>query len=150
MAETASSIRSVLIPIQGGRLLLPNATVAEVVLYRKPDRVDGAPLWILGTVVWRGWRVPVVSPVVLAGRESEEDPSRANLAILKGLGGKLSHLAVPARGVPRLTTVDQDNVEPAPATEGNGVLHPVTVNGEPADIPDLDEIQRKIQATGLF
>ena len=131
-------------------MLLPNATVAEVVLYRKPDPVEGAPPWILGTIVWRGWRVPVISPVVLAERENEEDPSRANLAILKGLGGKVSHLAVPARGVPRLTTVGPGDAEVGDAPIGNGVLRPVMIDGEAADIPDLDQIQRMLVATGLF
>jgi chemosensory pili system protein ChpC len=150
MVESAAQIRSVMIPIRGGRLLLPNATVAEVVLYRKPDPVEGAPPWILGTIVWRGWRVPVISPVVLAERENEEDPSRANLAILKGLGGKVSHLAVPARGVPRLTTVGPGDAEVGDAPIGNGVLRPVMIDGEAADIPDLDQIQRMLVATGLF
>lgn len=149
MAEVESQIRSVLIPVRGGRLLLPNATVSEVVLYRKPDPLEGAPPWVLGTIVWRGWRVPVISPVVLAQRENEEDPSRANLAILKGLG-EASHMAVPARGVPRLTTVGPGDVEATDAPEGNGVLRPVMINGEAADIPDLDEIQRMLVATGLF
>ena len=149
MADVASQIRSVLIPVRGGRLLLPNATVSEVVLYRKPDALEGAPPWILGTIVWRGWRVPVISPVVLAERENEEDPSRANLAILKALG-EHSHVAVPARGVPRLTTVGPGDVEAADSPEGNGVLRPVMINGEAADIPDLDEIQRRLADTGLF
>ncbi len=150
MAEIASPIRSVMIPIQGGRLLLPNATVAEVVLYRKPDPVEGAPPWVLGTIVWRGWRVPVILPAVLAQRENEEDPSRANLAILKALGGTVSHVAVPARGVPRLTTVGPEDIETSDLPIGNGVLRPVTINGEAADIPDLDQIQQMLQATGLF
>jgi chemosensory pili system protein ChpC len=150
MIEAASQIRSVLIPVRGGRLLLPNATVAEVVLYRKPDPLEGAPPWILGTIVWRGWRVPVVSPVVIAARENEEDPSRANLAILKGLSGTVGHVAVPARGVPRLTTVGPGDVEAVDSPEGNGVLRPVTINGEAADIPDLDRIQQMLEDTGLF
>ena len=59
-------------------------------------------------------------------------------------------MAVPARGVPRLTTVGSGDVETTDSPEGNGVLQPVKINGEVADIPDLDRIQQMLEATGLF
>jgi len=36
MADTPRDIRGVMIPITGGRVLLPNATIAEVVSYTNP------------------------------------------------------------------------------------------------------------------
>ena len=44
---TENDIRGVLIQVAGGRLLLPNATIAEVLSYAEPDAVAGAPDWLL-------------------------------------------------------------------------------------------------------
>jgi len=43
-------IRGVLITVTQGRLLLPNASVAEVITYSEPEPVGDAPEWLLGRV----------------------------------------------------------------------------------------------------
>ena len=58
MSDTAQIIRGVLIQVADARLLLPNATIAEVLSYADPDRVENAPDWLLGRIRWRG-QVPV-------------------------------------------------------------------------------------------
>ena len=45
-------IRGVLISVTGSRLLLPNASVAEVITYSEPEVLDNAPPWLLGRVRW--------------------------------------------------------------------------------------------------
>ncbi len=54
--EVSQDIRGVLIAVTGARVLLPNATVAEVITYSPPDPIEGAPAWMLGRIRWRGWR----------------------------------------------------------------------------------------------
>ena len=61
MSDTAQIIRGVLIQVADARLLLPNATIAEVLSYADPDRVENAPDWLLGRIRWRGWQLPLVS-----------------------------------------------------------------------------------------
>lgn len=39
MIPTQNDIRGVLIAVGGGRILLPNANVAEVISYSEPERV---------------------------------------------------------------------------------------------------------------
>jgi chemosensory pili system protein ChpC len=71
-------IRCVLVPVSNLRLLLPNATVAEVITYSKPEPVADAPEWLLGRIAWRGWRVPLVSFAQLTGSEAgDADPASA-------------------------------------------------------------------------
>ena len=113
MARMAVDIRSVLIPVTGERVLLPNATVAEVITYSTPDAVDGTPDWVLGRVVWRGWRVPVFSLPMLAGWASRENEAGAKIAVLKALGGNpdMPFMAMVTQGFPRLVTVTADSLE---------------------------------------
>ena len=44
MADLPREIRGVMIPVTGGRVLLPNATVAEVITYAEPERIANAPV----------------------------------------------------------------------------------------------------------
>ena len=48
MPDLPREIRGVMIPVTGGRVLLPNATVAEVITYAQPERIANAPHWLLG------------------------------------------------------------------------------------------------------
>ncbi|MEW8500302.1 MAG: chemotaxis protein CheW, partial [Candidatus Thiodiazotropha taylori] len=61
-------VRSVLIPLHERQILLPNATVAEVMGYQQPEYAgDELPEWFLGHLAWRGVMIPVVSYEGLLG-----------------------------------------------------------------------------------
>ncbi|MEO6689389.1 MAG: chemotaxis protein CheW [Dokdonella sp.] len=145
MAELPREIRGVMVPVTEGRLLLPNATVAEVISYTKPEPVANAPAWLLGRLAWRGWRLPLFSFPMLAGHASEESTRNARVTVLKLLGGsaKMPFLAMLAQGFPRLTTITSellittgDNSE-----LGTGVHSEVLVHDDHAVIPDLRVIE---------
>jgi len=146
MAElTTREIRGVMIPVTGGRVLLPNATVAEVITYSVPEKIPNAPAWLLGRLSWRGWRLPLFSFAMLAGTATEESYSNAKVAVLKALGGnaKMPFVAMLAQGFPRLTTVTPDLLIPT----GDESAHPPGVHGhvlvrdDQAVIPNLGQIE---------
>lgn len=142
-------IRGVLISVTGSRLLLPNASVAEVITYSEPEVLANAPPWLLGRVRWRGWRLPLLSFSRLAGWSEEDGQMGAKVAVLKALGGnpKLPFFAVLSQGFPRLVTVS------APALKEShdikdlplGVHARVTLNDDPAVVPDLLSVELLIQ-----
>ena len=86
MAELPREIRGVMVPVTDGRVLLPNATVAEVISYTTPDPIAGAPAWLLGRLSWRGWRLPLVSLPILTGRLADESRMNARVAVLNVVG----------------------------------------------------------------
>jgi chemosensory pili system protein ChpC len=106
MAELPREIRGVMVPVTDGRVLLPNATVAEVISYAQPEQIPGAPSWLLGRLAWRGWRLPLFSLPMLTGQLKEESRTNARVAVLKAIGGHagLPFMALLAQGFPRLTT----------------------------------------------
>jgi chemosensory pili system protein ChpC len=141
-------IRCVLVPVGNLRLLLPNATIAEVVTQSKPESVDDAPDWLLGRIAWRGWRVPLVSFTKLAGTEEGDAELSVRVAVLKALGGnpKLPFIAVLTQGFPRLTTLNAELIIP---THDGSVLPPgvrahVLVRDDVAMIPDLEWIETEL------
>lgn len=145
MAELPREIRGVMVPVTDGRVLLPNATVAEVISYTTPEPIEQAPAWLLGRLRWRGWRLPLVSLPVLTGRLAEESRSNARVAILKALGGNaaMPFIALLVQGFPRLTTITQELLIQTSDDEPHapGVRVEVLVRDDRAIIPDLDAIE---------
>jgi chemosensory pili system protein ChpC len=134
-----------MLPVTGGRLLVPNTTMAEVITYAHPAAVDGAPAWLLGRLTWRGWGLPVLAFSVLAGVSGGESTGNARVAILKALNGhpRLPYLGVLTQGFPRLTLVSEEMLVPDPDAVDlpTGVREQVLVHEEPAWIPDLATLE---------
>ncbi len=141
-------IRCVLVPVGNLRLLLPNATIAEVITDTPPEPIPNAPEWLLGRIAWRGWRVPLVSFTRLAGAEEGDADLSVRVAVLKALGGdaRLPFLAVVTRGFPRLTTLNAELI--IPTHDGTplppGVRAHVLVRDDEAVIPDLEWIEATV------
>src|SRR3546814_3742971 len=82
--DSVQDIRGVLIQVGGARLLLPNATISEVLSYADPEPVENAPEWLLGRIRWRGWQLPLVSFSRIAGL-AEEQRSEEHTSELQSL-----------------------------------------------------------------
>jgi len=144
MSETPRDIRGLLITVAGGRLLLPNANVSEIITAATPEPVADAPPWLLGRVRWRGWRVPLVSFSVLSGIAERDGALNAKVTVLKSLTvqPRMPYIALLCLGFPRLTTVSPDMLVPNGEGEGvPGVRMGVLVRDDPAWIPDLPAIE---------
>ncbi|HTV85607.1 MAG TPA: chemotaxis protein CheW [Dyella sp.] len=141
-------IRCVLVPVGDLRLLLPNATVAEVITLTTPEPVAGAPDWLLGRIAWRGWRVPLVSFTKLAGAPEGDSELSMRVAVLKAFGenAELPFVAVLTQGFPRLTTLNAELI--IPTHDGKplprGVKAQVLVRDDVAMIPDLEGIESDV------
>jgi len=138
-------IRGVMITVGQGRLLLPNASVAEVITFSDPEPVENAPDWLLGRIRWRGWRLPLLSFSRLTGWSQEGGQIGAKVAVLKALGGnpRLPYFAVLSQGFPRLVTVS--NAGLTETRDGKdqplGVHSQVMLNDDVAVVPDLMSIE---------
>jgi chemosensory pili system protein ChpC len=148
MNPQQNDIRGVMITVTNGRVLLPNATVSEVITFAVPEPVPNAPDWLLGRIRWRGWRLPLVSFARLAGYASTEGELGAKVVVLKALGGnpKLPYFAMLTQGFPRLVTVASDALSvDAEITElPPGALIPVMLRDDAAVVPDLGQIEALI------
>ena len=143
-------IRGVLIQVADARLLLPNATIAEVLSFANPDPLDGAPDWLLGRIRWRGWQLPLVSFARFAGIAEEQGGLGSKVIVLKALGGnpKRPYFALLTQGFPRLVTVTEQTL--ATQEEGDGlpagVLARVRLNENDAMVPDLAALEQRLHA----
>ncbi|MGV8932599.1 MAG: chemotaxis protein CheW [Luteimonas sp.] len=150
MNTPSQDIRGVLIQVEGARLLLPNATIAEVLSYADPEPVENAPDWLLGRIRWRGWQLPLIAFARIAGFATEHGGLGSKVVVLKALGGdaKLPHFALLTQGFPRLVTISRDAL--VADTQGsealpNGVQARVLLKDDPVLIPDIESVETLIR-----
>lgn len=148
-AVVSQDIRGVLISVTGGKLLLPNASVAEVITYSDPEPVADAPLWLLGRARWRGWALPVISYSRLVGWSQEAPALGTKVAVLKAIGGhqKMPYFAVLTQGFPRLVTISEGSLEEVSSDDQelpNGVYTEGLFGDDAVAIPDLVAVEAQI------
>ena len=150
MSDIAYIIRGVLIQVADARLLLPNATIAEVLSYAAPEPLADAPDWLLGRIRWRGWQLPLMSFSRFAGIAEEEGGLGSKVIVLKALGGnaRQPYFALLTQGFPRLVTVTESTLATL-EDEGErpaGVLARVRLNENDAMVPDLAALEQRLHA----
>lgn len=154
MAEPAvRPVRALLVPLQGGRMLLvPNAAVAEVVALRDlDDPAASAPEWLLGMLPWRGLAVPVVGYERLCGLAAAAPGAGSQLVVINTLdaGAALGYYGLVAAGIPHLLSVGEGAAETLAAPgEGGYALCDLRLGESRAAIPDLDAIEKRVLALG--
>ncbi len=148
MSDSLPIIRGVLIQVADARLILPNATIAEVLSYADPEPVADAPDWLLGRIRWRGWQLPLIAFSRFAGIAEEHGGLGSKVIVLKALGGdaKRPFFAVLTQGFPRLVTVTEEALTTAADDVGvpEGVLARVRLNEDDALLPDLAALEMRI------
>ena len=146
--DVQDDIRGVLIQTEAARLLLPNATISEVLSYADPEPVADAPAWLLGRIRWRGWRLPLVAFAPLAGIGNEQGGLGSKVIVLKALGAHadMPYFALLTKGFPRLVTVSRDKLVVEEGDElPQGVSARVRFNDDDAFVPDIDGIEDAIR-----
>jgi chemosensory pili system protein ChpC len=145
-----NEIRAVLIPIEEERkLLLPNAMVAEVLGMRSIEDVESDEKWLLGTVSWRGWDIPLIDFAALTGAEIEDDiNTNYNLAVLKSINHPedMPYFAVLSRGIPKLQLVSRGDMQlhEEKQINHNAIASLVSIQDEMADIPNMNYLETNL------
>ena len=118
MAYNSDEIRGVMIQVGDDRLLLPNATVAEVLAKVPVEPVEDAPDWLPGRIDWHGWQVPVKF-ATLAGLQEDAAGRGNRVIVLKALGGDeaLPYFGLLTASFPQLVSVPRDSLPALPAGE---------------------------------
>lgn len=145
MASSNDEIRGVLVQAGNERVLLPNATVAEVLARVPVEPIADVPAWLAGNIEWHGRSVPLVSFAQLTGMGGESLATNSKIVVLKSLSGSeaMPYFALLTQSFPRLISVPRDGLL-ADATEEDlpaGVQMRVLLGDEAALLPDLESIE---------
>lgn len=145
MSDT--EIRSVLVPISGSDLLMPNAAIAEIVAYTEPEPIEQAPEWLLGNVQWHGWQVPVIAFSSLTEQRDQEPTEGAKICVTKSLihHERMPYVGILAQGFPRLVTVTETAMIEVPEGASHIAIAGKAIIGDrECMIPELDRISQLV------
>lgn len=140
-------VYALLIPLEGYTLLLPNTAVAEVLNYSPPDAALAAPEWLLGMLLWRERRIPMISFEAACGMRPAAATGQSRIVVLNTLNGnaELPYIAVLTQGIPQLRALGEESVEREEGEASASVACRVRLDGQDlALIPDLDELERRV------
>ncbi len=144
--HSKDTLHCLLIPLQEIKILLPNTAVAEVVSYVLPEPAENAPDWLLGTIVWRDEKVPLISFELACGIANQENSAR-RIAVLNTLNGnsRLPYIALLVDGIPQLRLIQESSIV---VTEKDGETDVIAASIELPDgevvIPDLDRLEQQL------
>ena len=143
-------IRGVLIQAGGERVLLPNATVAEMMSRVAIEPIADAPRWLLGQIAWHGWQVPLLSFARLTGLGDEVVGGHNKVVVLKALSGNAQrpYYALLTQNFPQLISVPRDGLL-ADASEETlpEIVHMRVLLGEKsALLPNLDALESALDS----
>ncbi len=149
MQSPATELYSLLVPLLDERLIVPRASVAEVIGFQEPVEMQGAPPWYLGTISWNGRSVPVASFEGACGQTIPATGGRTRIVVFYCLGQKLSagFFGVLTQGFPQLVRVNPDVLKPdltRTFPERMPVICQVRMINETPLIPDLERLEEML------
>ncbi|MCQ4235861.1 chemotaxis protein CheW [Pseudomonas stutzeri] len=148
--ESPVSLTGLLVPLADRTLLVPNVAVAELIPYRTPQAVPGAPAWFLGQVQWRDLNLPLLS-FEAASDGATLVGTGARIVVLNALGGRehVRFIALLVQGIPRSIKVDADLAR-AELALAPLELEAVELGDVQARIPDLVGLEQCLADAGLI
>jgi len=145
--ESRNEVYCLLAPLASGRLIVPRASVAEILAYNPPVRPAGAPRWFLGLVDWQGREVPVISFEAACEFDAPQSMDRARIVIFYGLSGALPSgcIGVMTQGFPQLVRVTPDVL--SPSTDGaipkeKPIIAQIRMVNQRPYVPDLPQLEQ--------
>ncbi len=148
MAVAEQSIASLLLPMNGFHLVLPQSTITEIIARPEVAPVGGAPGWMRGIFVWRAEQVPLISFEEICGLQTAETREDSRIAVLYALE-KMSGLvfyALEMVSIPRpLSLTLESMIEREGDDDCQVIARHVFANDLSAVIPDLPCIENMIR-----
>lgn len=151
MSEASGEIYCLRVQLAAGQLVIPRSCVAEVVAWQTPAEFPRAPSWCLGTILWDGRPVPLVSFEALNGQPVPPASARARLVVLHAVAADLpgGALALVAQGFPQLLRASADLLRTDPTrvfAEDGLVICQVRLLDEVSMVPDLPRLEARVAA----
>lgn len=138
----------ILIDIGGQKALLPKSCMNAILKYQKPEPFETAPEWLLGSVEWKNWQVPVISFSRLSGLGSAAKSTNSHIIMIKSLASnkQMPFIGVVINTAPiSLNLENKDVTEDPEATPALGVFSTVKLAGKNIVlIPDLDRLNQLV------
>ena len=150
MQNLMQAVRSLLIPVSGGQLLLPTAVIAEITPYQEPQKVTGSNQdCLLGMIDWRQQTVPMLDIDNLLQLDPVELNKDARIVVLYGLENvdEMPFYGFIARDVPHTLAIQAEHLTQPIEANRKGILFQVSLSDNALawlpDVPYFENLLRK-------
>ena len=150
--EESVTLRCLLLAVQGGQVILPNSLVVEVLPFATPLRIETAPHWVVGAMLWRNLTTPLVSLGRLIFRVAPEADLNSRIIIVNTLASdsQLPHFGLLGTSAPRPLNLQRHDLSLEPEVSAADLHRPgllcwARYQDQSVVIPDLDAIEAVLQ-----
>ncbi len=155
MQQSNQLIKSIILTLKNELIVVPNATVAEIISVNDVYEVKGSPQWVLGKTRWRGIELPVVSYEAAGGDNAQAVNINTQVAVMYSASEdedkNYPYIGLAMHGVPHVSTFSRDQIktDEFASAEHPMVAQKVRLNGAAAGILDLDAIEGMLQQADI-
>lgn len=142
------TLRTFTLPFGKGHALLPHSSMVEVLPFATPLRLENAPLWVAGTMLWRSLNIPLVALETLVFDTRPEPDSHTRIVMINTLNNRpgLPYMGLLGTDAPRLTNLHDDDIVQVDAAVPTAAAVAMWVQAKEQIlvIPDLDVIEASL------
>lgn len=150
--DASSNLRCLLIAVQGGQVILPNSLVVEVLPFATPLRIEMAPSWVVGAMLWHNLTTPLISLGRWIFNVAPDVDANSRIIIVNTLGAdsRLPHFGILGTAAPRPLNLQRQDIAPdqdiaEAERQRPGVLSWARYQDQSVLIPDMDAIEAVLQ-----
>lgn len=150
--DASPNLRCLLITVQGGQVILPNSLVVEVLPFATPLRIEAAPHWVVGAMLWHNLTTPLISlgRWIFGVAPGADINSRIIIVNTLGADSRLPRFGILGTAAPRPLNVqrqdiDQDLEVAEAERQRPGILNWARYQDQSVLIPDMDAIEAVLQ-----
>ena len=148
MSAAKDELKCILLTLQSENVIVPNAAVAEIIPSRNVEEIAGTPDWIMGSMRWRGYDVPLVS-FEAAGMLGGSLSTSTQIAVLYSISDNddLPYMGLAISGVPHVSFFSRNQITEDPMATGAHpmVIQKIRVNGAAASVLDLQAMEKMVR-----
>lgn len=158
MAQSVAVIKCMILTLRSQNILLPSASVAEMVSAEGAIPTVDLPSWFVAKMRWHGVDVPIVSYEAASGEKIKEVNQNTQIAMIYTAGSDKSrypYIGLVVSGVPHVTQFTREQIIIDPESLLDVHLHPMVVkktriNGAAVSILDIDGIESMIAKAEVY
>ncbi len=143
--QEAQLLPTLLIPFLGGHAILPSNTVVETLPFATPLKLENAPPWVVGAILWQARTTPLISLEYLLDGKDPGLHGHSRIIMVHALGNNpnLPHFGFLGIGMPRSLELKREAIilDGPVGLAPDGILRRVLIDNESVVIPDMDAIE---------
>ena len=144
MVSQENRVRCLTLNFFSYKMLIPNASVAEVTDISRIEPRLGAPDWFGGTMKWREQEIPVLVFEKIMNSEASKPQQYRRVIILNAPNNKgcAPFLALGCQSIPSLTMVDEERLATS-SKQSEQAIH-IKLDGEEYIIPKISLLEDRV------